>query len=103
VNSPSDASPRPARLVGLGRWYPMASKLSGADNGIAAHDANPGTLKARVREHRSRGAGVAQATAERCEAVNTMLRPTVLRARGGVRLRAGTGDCLVAGLSAAAC
>ena len=99
VNSPSIVPPARIGFVGLGQMgHPMASKLSGAGYGIAAHDANPGTLRRACESTGAEAPGSLKAAAERCEAVITML-PDGNAVRAVVFGSGGTGDCLVAGLS----
>src|SRR5258706_11810579 len=99
VNSPSIVPPARIGFVGLGKMgHPMARNLARAGYGVIAHDVDRDASGC-ARD----GTGVEaprtlKATAERCEAVITML-PDGNAVRAVVFGSGGTGDCLVAGLS----
>src|SRR5258706_10952498 len=99
VNSPSIVPPTPVGFVGLGKMgHPMARNLARAGYGVIAHDVDRDAL-GRARDATGVEApGSLKATAERCEAVITML-PDGNAVRAVVFGSGGTGDCLVAGLS----
>jgi 3-hydroxyisobutyrate dehydrogenase len=99
VNSATIAPPARIGFVGLGQMgHPMARNLSSAGYRIAAHDANPDALKRACETAEAEARGSLKTTAERCEAVITML-PDGNIVRAVVLGSGGTGDCLLAGLS----
>src|SRR5882762_3100312 len=99
VNSPSIVPPAPVGFVGLGKMgHPMARRLSGAGYRIMAHDLDPNALRRARDATGAEAPGSLKATAERCEAVITML-PDGNAVRAVVFGSGGAGDCLVAGLS----
>src|SRR5882762_9252348 len=99
VNSPSIVPPARIGFVGLGKMgHPMARNLARAGYGVIAHDVDRDAL-GRARDATGVEApGSLKATAERCEAVITML-PDGNAVRAVVFGSGGTGDCLIAGLS----
>ena len=99
MNSRSIVPPARIGFIGLGQMgHPMARNLARAGYGIVAHDVDRDALNRARDATGAEAPGSLRATAERCEAVITMLPDgdavrTVLLGAG----RAA--DCLLAGLS----
>ena len=99
VNSRAIVPPARIGFIGLGRMgHPMARNLARAGYGIVAHDVDRDALNRARDATGAEAPGSLRATAERCEAVITMLPDgdavrTVLLGAGGAA------DCLLAGLS----
>jgi 3-hydroxyisobutyrate dehydrogenase len=94
VNSRAIVSPARIGFIGLGRMgHPMARNLARAGYAIVAHDVDGDALKRACEATGAEAATSLKATAERCDAVITMLPD-------GNAVRAvllGPGDCLLAG------
>src|SRR3989454_12709400 len=91
----------PARIgfIGLGRMgHPMARNLARAGYGIVAHDVDRDALNRARDATGAEAPGSLKATAERCEAVDTML-PDGKAVRTVLLGPGGAADCLLAGLS----
>jgi 3-hydroxyisobutyrate dehydrogenase len=78
--------------------HPMARNLARAGYGIVAHDVDHEALRRTRDATGAEAPGSLKATAERCEAVITML-PDGEAVRAVVLGPGGAGDCLLAGLS----
>src|SRR6267378_4390648 len=99
VNSPPIVPPAPVGFVGLGKMgHPMAGRLAGAGYRIVAHDLDPNALRRARDATGAEAPGSLKATAERCEALITML-PDGEAVRMVLLGPGGTADCLLAGLS----
>src|SRR6267154_5269178 len=99
VNSPSIVSPAPVGFVGLGKMgNPMARNLARAGYGIVAHDVDRDALNRARDATGAEAPGSLRATAERCEAVITML-PDGEAVRTVLLGPDGAADCLLAGFS----
>src|SRR3989442_14339145 len=78
--------------------HPMARNLARAGYGIVAHDVDRDALNRARDATGAEAPGSLKATAERCEAVITML-PDGKAVRKGLLGPGGAADCLLAGLS----
>ena len=97
MNSASIVPPARVGFVGLGQMgFPMARNLARAGYRIIAHDLNPDALRRACDA--AEAPGSLKATAERCEAVITML-PDGEAVRAVLLGADGAADCVLAGLA----